>query len=139
MKTFLLCVFTSILVVNVLYGQHFIGLGIDEIKTEMQKGKKDFFFSKEVNTDKYHFLKFENVDETQTMLFLLDNDQKCKFTKLMCDYSLLKTFEDSLNRNYEYQKDMSWIDKGGDENYDYMIELEKKDWFFTIKTKRKKK
>ncbi|MFP4018689.1 MAG: hypothetical protein ACLFNL_02560 [Bacteroidales bacterium] len=139
MKTLLLCVLTSMLFVSALYGQHFIGLGIDEIKTEMQKEKKNFLFSKEVNTGKYHFLKFETIDETQTMLFLLDDKGKCKFTKLMCDYSLLKTFEDSLNKNYEYQKNMSWIDEGGDENYNYVIELEKKDWFFTIKTTRKKK
>jgi hypothetical protein len=53
----------------------------------------------------------------------------------MCDYSLLKSFEDSLNSNYEYQKNMKWIDYSENDSIpDYLIELEKRDWFFTIKT-----
>ena len=100
----------------------------------MQEKKSDLFFSKEVNTGKYHFLKFENVDQTKTMLFILNEKGKCKYTKLMCDYSLLKNFEDSLNRNYEYQKDMTWIDYSEESDREYLIELNKKEWFFTIKT-----
>ena len=105
----------------------------------MREEKQEFYFSKEVNTGKYHFLKFENVDNTKTMLFLLDEDGKCKYTKLMCDYSLLKSYEDSLNETYEYQKNMTWIDHRNDSAHNYIIELEKKEWFFTIKTSPIKK
>lgn len=121
------------------YSQYFVGLGIEEIKTEMKQKKEDFSFSKEVNAEEHHFLKFENANETQTILFILDDNEKCKFTKLICDYSLLRTMEDSLNNTYEYRKDMSWVDTESDENYNYLMELEKEDWFFTIKTTRKKK
>ncbi len=140
MKTFsLLTVLLCLLSVSVGFSQHFIGSDIEEIKSEMQESKKEFFFSKEVNTGKYHFLKFENVDQTKTMLFILDEEGKCKYTKLMCDYSLLKSFEDSLNSNYEYQKNMTWIDYREDSELNYLIELDKREWFFTIKTSPIKK
>jgi hypothetical protein len=140
MKTFsLLCLFFCTFYLGTAHSQHFIGKGIDEIKQQMRAEKNDFFFAKEVNTGKYHFLKFENVEETKTMLFLLDENGKCEYTKLMCDYSLLKNIEDSLNQNYEYQKDMTWIDYTRDSTQNYLIELEKKEWFFTVKTSPIKK
>jgi len=136
MKTFFLTGFVFfVFLFSTTYGQNFIGMTEDEIKQTMNESKKEFYFAKEVNTGKYHFLKFENMDETKTMLFILSEKGKCKYTKLMCDYSLLKSFEDSLNSNYEYQKNMKWIDYSeNDSNPDYLIELEKRDWFFTIKT-----
>lgn len=136
MKTFFLTGFVFfVFLFSTSYGQNFIGMTKDEIKQTMNESKKEFYFAKEVNTDKYHFLKFENMDETKTMLFILSENGKCKYTKLMCDYSLLKHFEDSLNSNYEYQKNMKWIDYSENDSIpDYLIELEKRDWFFTIKT-----
>jgi len=135
MKTlFLTCtLFFAFLLTNV-NGQNFIGMTKEEIKQAMKESKKEFYFSKEVNTGKYHFLKFENIDETKTMLFMLSDQEKCKYTKIMCDYSLLKSFEDSLNSNYYYQKNMKWIDRNQESEQDFLIELKKKDWFFTVKT-----
>ena len=133
MKTFFLtCILCFACSLIKVYGQNFIGMTKEEIKQTMKESKKEFYFSKEVNTGKYHFLKFENIDETKTKLFMLSDEGKCKYTKIMCDYSLLKSFEDSLNSNFEYQKNMKWIDRH--EGADYLIELEKKDWFFTVKT-----
>jgi hypothetical protein len=116
--------------------RHYIGKTVDEVKSMMQQSGTDFFFSKEVETGKHHFLKFENVDQTKTMLFIMSDDGKCEYTKLMCDYSLLKEMEDSLNKNYQYQKNMTWRDYSRDEKYEYLIELIKREWFFTIKTTR---
>ena len=135
MKTFsLLCFILCTFFLETARGQHFIGKDIGEIKQEMQENEKDLFFTKEVNTGKYHFIKFENVDQTKTMLFLFDENGKCKYTKLMCDYSLLKSVQDSLNKKYDYQKNMTWIDYTEDSTKSFVIELEKKEWFFTIKT-----
>jgi len=135
MKTFFLtCILCFAFSLTKVCGQNFIGMTKEEIKQTMKESKKEFYFSKEVNTGKYHFLKFENMDETKTKLFMLSDQEKCKYTKIMCDYSLLKSFEDSLNSSYEYQKNMTWIDRHEGSAQDYLIELEKKDWFFTVKT-----
>jgi len=140
MKTFFLSCFVFFaLLLAQLCGQNYIGMTKAEIKKVMEEEKEEFYFVKEVNTGKYHFLKYENVDETKTMLFILSDEEKWMYTKLMCDYSLLKRVEDSLNSNYEYQKDMRWIDYSDEPEHNYLIELEKRDWFFTIKTSPLKK
>lgn len=135
-KIFLTCVF--ILFIFQLSGddQSFIGKTEEEIKTLMGQSKKEFSFSKEVDINKYHYLKFSNENNTKTMLFILSDKGVCNYTKWMCDYSLLRKVVDSLNNNYQYQKDQTWIDYTSDGEYNYLIELEKHDWFFTVKTSR---
>ncbi|MGM0530541.1 MAG: hypothetical protein ACQER7_04255 [Bacteroidota bacterium] len=133
-KMFLTCVFILFVSLSFVFAQDFIGKTREEIKTLMQQSEKALSFTKEVNTDKYHYLKFENEENTKTMLFILSDKGVCDYTKLMCDYSLLKSVIDSLNDNYQYQKDQTWIDYESDQEKDYLIELEKQDWFFTLKT-----
>lgn len=138
-KIFLSCVFILFVFHTSVCAQNFIGKSKEEIDILMQESKKEFSFIKEVNTDEYHYLKYENEDNTKTMLFILSDEGVCNYTKLMCDYALLKNMVDSLNNNYQYQKDQTWIDYSSDQEYDYLIELEKREWFFTIRTSRTKK
>jgi hypothetical protein len=138
-KFFLSGVFLLCISLSFSYAQHFIGKNKEEIKTLMRDSSKEFFFKKEVDTKKYHFLKYENADNTKTMLLILSKDGVCEYTKLMCDYALLKETVNRLNENYQYQKDQTWVDYTSDQEYDYKIELRKREWFFTIKTTRIKK
>ena len=138
-KIFLTCFCILFVFLSFGFGQHFIGKTVEEIKTLMQQSEKGLSFTKEVNTDEYHYLKFENDDNTKTRLFILSDEGVCVYTRLMCDYSLLKGIIDSLNENYQYRKDQTWIDYASDEEHNYLIELKKRDWFFTIKTSRIKR
>ncbi len=135
-RILILCGILLVVLTNPSVGQHLIGASKEEVIKEMKERQHDFYFVKEVNTGKYHFLKYENFDETKTKLFILTEDGKCKFTKLMCDYSLLKSYEDSLNKSYEYQKNLKWIDSDEKSGNQYLLELEKKKWFFTLKTSK---
>ena len=137
-KYFLTCIIILFVFHSFARGQDFIGKTVEEVKSLMKESMEEFSFIREVNTEKYHYLKFENSDKTKTMLFILSDEGICKYTRLMCDYGLLKNMVDSLNNNYQYQKDQTWIEYRPDEEYDYLIELEKRDWFFTIKTSRNK-
>ena len=77
----LTCFFFLFIFLSLAYGQHFIGNTKEEIKELMQESDKELFFTKEVKTDNHHFLKYENMDNTKTMLFILDKDGKCQNTK----------------------------------------------------------
>ena len=138
-KIFLTCVVVLIISLSCVFAQEFIGKTKEEIKTIMQQSQQGFSFTKEVETGDYHYLKFENEDETKTMLFILSDKGVCDYTRLMCDYSLLKSVVDSLNKNYQYQKDQTWIDYASDQEYNYLVELNKRAWFFSVKTSRIKK
>ena len=138
-KSFLSLVLLSCVFVSMAQDQHYIGKTSGQIRTMIQESGSDLFFSKEVKTGNHHFLKFENVDQTKTLLLLLDKQGRVSYTKLMCDYSLLKQMEDSLNSHYQYQKNLTWRDYPADHDYEYVIELNKEEWFFTIRTTRVKK
>lgn len=138
-KFFLTLLFAASVLISAGQQTQFIGMDVEEIKTSMEQTGSEYFFSKEVKTGKHHFLKYENVDQTQTLLFIMADDGRCQYTKLMCDYSLLKQMQDFLNNQYQYQKNFTWRDYSPDNSQEYLIELRKQEWFFTIKTSRVKK
>ena len=115
-------------------GQNYIGAHKLQIKKEMKENYKDFYFSKEV-MGKNNFIKFEDYDGFKTILFVLDEEGYCTYSVLMCDYAFLKETVDSLNQHYEYKNDLTWVDYfTGKDNY--QIKLKKKEWFFSVVTRR---
>ena len=115
-------------------GQNFVGSHKLEIKKEMKENHQDFYFSKEV-MGKSSFIKFEDYDDLRTFLFVLDDNGYCRYHILMCDYSLLKSTIDSLNKNYEYKKDLIWYDYvSGKQNFE--IKIKKEEWYFSVITKK---
>ncbi|MDA3781271.1 MAG: hypothetical protein PF487_13750 [Bacteroidales bacterium] len=117
------------------FTQNYIGSHKLVIKKEMKEKNPDYYFSKEVMGGRHSFIKFEDYDGMRTLLFVLNDDGYCYYSILMCDYSLLKSTIDSLNRNFEYKNELLWIDYfAGKDNYS--IKLKKKEWFFSIITRK---
>jgi len=85
----------------------------------------------------YKYLKYVDNYGDQTLLFFLSDDDYCTHSKLMVDYIYLKNVIDSLNNKFEKKGDLAWfyIDK----KTEYIIQLEKEEWFFTVVTKKKEK
>ncbi|MEE4196137.1 MAG: hypothetical protein V2I54_00705 [Bacteroidales bacterium] len=118
-------------------GQNYVGAHKLTIKKEMKQNYRDFYFSKEV-LGKSSFIKFEDIDGYRTLLFVLNEDGYCKYQILMCDYGLLRSTIDSLNKNFEYQKDLTWYDYiSGKDNY--VIRLKKEEWYFSVVTRKLEK
>ena len=136
MKKIIVLLLIVVSSLNVL-AQSFVGKHKLEIKKEMKENYKDFYFSKEV-MGKSSFIKYEDYDGYRTYLFVLDEDGYCKYHMLMCDYSLLKSTIDSLNRNYEYKENLTWYDYvTGKENFE--IKIKKEEWYFSVITKKLEK
>jgi hypothetical protein len=118
-------------------GQNYVGAHKLTIKKEMKENYRDFYFSKEV-LGKSSFVKYEDRDGYRTLLFVLDENGYCKYQILMCDYSLLRPTIDSLNKNFEYQNDLTWYDFiSGKDNY--LIRLKKEEWYFSVVTRKLEK
>ena len=120
-----------------VFGQNYVGAHKLTIKKEMKQNYRDYYFSKEV-LGKSSFVKYEDTDGYRTLLFVLDDNGYCKYQILMCDYGLLRSTIDSLNKNFEYQKDLTWYDYiSGKDNY--VIRLRKDEWYFSVVTKKLEK
>ena len=69
------------------------------------------------------------------MLLFLSEDDYCTYVRLMCDYKNLNKVIDSYNNQYKKASQYTWVYKENGEAY--TVELEKKDWFFTVSIKKK--
>lgn len=136
MKKIIVLLFIVISSLSVL-GQNFVGAHKLEIKKQMKENHKDFYFSKEV-LGRSSFIKYEDMDGYRTFLFVLNDDGYCKYQILMCDYGLLKPTIDSLNKNYEYQNDLTWYDYFTGKN-NYVIKVKKEEWYFSVVTRKLEK
>ena len=133
MKKIIVLLLIVVSSLNVL-SQNFVGKHKLQIKKEMKKNHKDFYFAKEVfGTNS--FIKFEDYDGYRTYIFVLDDDGYCKYHILMCDYSLLKNTVHTLNNTYEYKNDLTWHDYiTGKQNF--VIRIKKEEWYFSVITKK---
>lgn len=133
MKKIIVLLLIVVSSLNVL-GQSFVGKHKLAIKKEMKENHEDFYFSKEV-MGKSNFIKFVDYDGYRTYLFVLDDNGYCKYHMLMCDYSLLKSMIDSLNKTYEYEENLVWYDYiSGKQNFE--IKIKKEEWYFSVITKK---
>jgi len=115
--------------------QNLIGYHSDDIKKIMKETQNEFRLNDNTKNEYYNYLKFENRFGSKTFLFFLSENDTCKYTKLMCDFSELKETLRMLNEKYQNVNENMWIEeKGGDK---FNISLIKGEWYFTLITRRK--
>lgn len=118
-----------------LQAQQYIGLHKDVIKEMMKSGNKEMYLDKSTVNNTYNYLKYVDALDEQTLLYFLDNEDKCKLIRHMCDYSMLDEKVEELNESYTKTADDTWQYKEGGEIYE--ITLEEGEWYFTITTRKK--
>jgi len=119
----------------VAQSQNYVGYQLDDIKEHMAANYKEFHFTKEVESEKHHFIKYEDYDGMKTLLFVFDDMASCEYSVLMYDYALLKSVVDSLNKVYEVQSNDTWLQQKNGMNF--LLKLKKKEWFFSVVTRQK--
>lgn len=115
---------------------NYIGMHKDEIKETMQKLNPGFEVDEGAKNDTYKYLKFVDKYNEETWLFFLTAADACFKSKLMSDYSNLKSRTEELDKAYVNAGENKWVylEKG----VTYFVELKKEEWFFTIVTYKKK-
>ena len=116
--------------------QNLIGYHRNDIIKYMRETQTEFRLDNNTKNEYYNYLKFENSFGTKTFLFFLSENDTCKYTKLMCDYSELKETLIMLNEKYKKVNENMWIEEKSGEK-DTIITLKKEQWFFTLITRRK--
>jgi hypothetical protein len=81
----------------------------------------------------YNMVKYVDNNGSQTLIYVFSDQDTCRYSKWMCDYSMLNKVVDGLNEEYEATAEDSW--HYSHEGKDYRITLKTGDWFFTITTK----
>jgi hypothetical protein len=119
----------------VAQSQNYVGYQLDDIKELMAANYKEFHFTKEVKSEKHHFIKYEDYDGMKTLLFVFDETTTCEYSVQMYDYALLKSVVDSLNKVYEVKANDTWLQQKNGKAF--LLKLKKKEWFFSVVTRQK--
>ncbi|MFC2138224.1 hypothetical protein ACFLTE_08625 [Bacteroidota bacterium] len=113
---------------------NYIGYNSEDIKEKMRYQESDFFFNKEFETAKAKVLKYTDIIETKTLLYIIDKEDYCKYFMIMYDYAYYNNIVNDLNNNYASSGEDAWLEEiNGDKFTKY---IKKEEWYFTVVTKK---
>ena len=113
-----------------LSGQNLIGFKDKAIRQYMREKKKDFSFSSMTFNNTFKYLKFQDKNETQTLLFFLTADSVCKSVRLVCDKTLETEKINELNSTCTIMGNNVWSETRDGKKY--LIELKEEEWTFNL-------
>jgi hypothetical protein len=116
-----------------LYGQNLIGFNDKEIRKYMADNQKNMTFQNFTNNSTFKYLKYSDADETQTILFFLNDQLVCKTVRLVCDKSLKAEKTKEFNSLYKKTGDNQWTETKNGKSY--LIEIKEEEWSFNITIK----
>ena len=117
-----------------LCAQNYIGMHKDEIVKTMKESQSSLKLNTSTVNPHYNYLKYEDKINEITMLFFLDEDDKCKLIRKMCDYSNINDVTKELNKTYSPNGRDKWYYMDGDKRFNVILTEE--DWFFTVTIKQ---
>ncbi len=113
---------------------NYIGYNSDEIKAKMRNQDCDFYYNKEFETSKAKVIKYTDVIETKTLLYILDSGDYCKYFMIMYDYAYYNNIVKELNNNYTPTEKDVWLEEINGDKFTKFIK--KEEWYFTVVTKK---
>jgi hypothetical protein len=132
-RTFLSAVILAICL-PVSNAQHFIGEKKDEVRRLMAQHVKGLFEDTSSRNTAVNMIKYTDRFQNQTMIFVFDEEDICRYSKHMCDYSLLNGMKDKLDKEYRRLNDTTWTYEH--ESFAYNITLKKDEWYFVLDTRK---
>ena len=113
---------------------NYIGETGSSIREKLEKKKTDFHFDKEFDNGRVKFLKYIDSNGDKTLIFVMNDEGRCEYFVIMYDYTYLRDIRDKLNREYISTSDSTWnAEKNGEK---FEIRMKKRDWFFTVVTRK---
>ena len=106
----------------------------DKIEDELKKSYPSFSRDNTFVNHTYNYLKYIDKLSEQTLLIFLSDQNICTSTKLICDYSELNNIKLKLKQYRPVGKDKWTYKKDGKE---YIVRLNREEWFFTLFTSLK--
>jgi hypothetical protein len=133
-KTVFIC--AIILVVgSMLFGQTMVGLTKDEVVASVNKDHRKFRKDDSVIKQRFNYLKYVNGPRTKTWIIYFNDQDVCKTSKVVCDYSDYNTVLEDISSRYEKTGEFLWEFHVDSDTI--MVELIKQEWYFTIRETKK--
>lgn len=115
--------------------QSMIGLTKTEVEERVKKQHREFRKDITVVRQRFNYLKYVNGIRTKTWILYFTEDDICKSSKLVCDYSDFADVVEELSSSYEKVEDSHWEYVQGSDTL--QVILSKQEWYFTVRESRK--
>jgi hypothetical protein len=116
---------------TVVKGQSYIGMPKERVNALVKQEHKEFRRDNSVVKQHFNYLKFVNGAKTRTWILYFTDEDICKTSKLVCDYSDFDDVVEELSTAYN---------KVGDSRWEYLqrgqtieITLTRQEWYFTVR------
>lgn len=108
-----------------------IGMTKDKARAIVASEHKDFRRDNSVTRQQFNYLKFVNNDRTRTWILYFTDEDICKTSKLVCDYSEFDKVVEKLSSSYKKTGDSEWeyLSKGDT----IRVSLSRQEWYFTVR------
>lgn len=113
----------------------FVGMAKSDVENTIRKSHRNFSEDQSVIKKQFNYLKYINGSQTITWIFYFTDQDICRATKKVCDYSEYDFVLDDLEENFEPSGDMQW--EYTVDGQTYTISLEEQDWYFTLREEKK--
>ena len=124
-----------IIACSVVHSQSLIGLTKEEVKVIVNNDYKGFRKDNAVVKQQFNYLKYINVNKTRTWILYFTNEDTCKTSKLICDYSEYDDVLDHLSSSFENVGESRW--EYAQDADTFQVNLTKEEWYFTVRETRK--
>ena len=121
---------------TVAKGQSLIGLPKEEVKALVKEEYKEFRRDNSGVKQHLNYLKFVNGAKTRTWILYFTDEDICKTSKLVCDYSEFDEVVEELSSSHEKVGDSMW--EYHQEEKNIQVTLTKQEWYFTVRETLKK-
>ncbi len=116
--------------------QPLVGLGKADILAYMKQYEPDFALDNAMVNKKFNYLKYYDKVNEETILCFLSETDVCNLVRRMSDYSNLELTLKKLNKEYKVVEKDKW--SYNLHNEEFVIEMKRDKWYFTLETRRKK-
>lgn len=118
------------------YSQILIGYHEDDIVEYVEEKYPEFMLSTGSFSGTTNAVKFESQDGEKTLMFFLNDENICQYSKLMLDIDVFDQTVSTLNKKYKNIGENKWLTVK--EGKEYVLSIEKTSWMFSIVTQKKK-
>ncbi len=118
-----------------MQAQSMIGLTKTEVQQRVKKEHMGFRKDATVVKQRYNYLKYINGIRSKTWILYFTDDDICKTSKLVCDYSEYGDIVEELSSSYEKVGESRW--EYAQDADTLQVNLTKQEWYFTVRETRK--
>lgn len=120
---------------SALCGQSMIGLTKGQVETRVREEFREFHRDNMVVRQQFNYLKYVNRSSTRTWILHFSDQDICRISKMVCDYSEYNRALADLNSAFRKAGDSTWEYTTGSDTI--LVEVIRSEWYFTIREARK--